>query len=242
MHINEEETRLLHEQRLNEMGQQRDEQARARANDAHAYDKKLKDLQRSFESELKDAAKQSDRQMRTHRKEIEKLQQQQAREQSDLLKQHKLDLDHLQRVSEARSAQEKAELVAQLDDKLARQQFDSDSHAYAQISSLEKEMGRLRAANQDSNNNNNFNSGNTNSRSYHNHLGQSNSGSDGYGGGGGGGSGGSIPPPPPAPQLLRVPKPAKHWIARGEEERLENLRRTRAHEQQLAAYYRKYGR
>jgi hypothetical protein len=69
--------------------------------------------------------------MKTHRKVIEHLQQQQHREQSDFLKQHKLDLDHLQRASEARSAQEKAELIAQLDDKLARQQFDSDSHAYA---------------------------------------------------------------------------------------------------------------
>jgi hypothetical protein len=57
MQINEEENRLLHEQRLNEVGQQRDEQARARANDACTYDKKLKDLQKSLEGELKDAAK-----------------------------------------------------------------------------------------------------------------------------------------------------------------------------------------
>jgi hypothetical protein len=250
MQINEEEARLLHERRLNEVGQQRHEQARARANDARTYDKKLKDLQKSLEGELKDAAKQAERQMKTHRKEIEQLQQQRTREQSDLLRQHKYDLDQLQKASEARNAQEKAALVEQLENRLARQQFDSDSHAYAQMSSLEAELKRLnvanasrenelsqiRAANQDSNNNNNYNSGNTNSRSYHNHLGRSDSASDGFGGGG------SIPPPPPRPELLPVPRSAKHWLARGEEEKRENQRRIRVHEQQLDAYYRKYGR
>jgi hypothetical protein len=220
MQINEEETRLLHEQRLNEIEKQRDEQTRARAKDARAYEKKLKDPQ-------------------------EKLQQQQIGEQSDRLEQHKPNLNQLQKASEARSAQEKADLVEQLDKGLARQQFDLDSHAFAQVSGVEAELqtlniantsrheiDQLRAANQDSNNYNDLNSRTTDSRTSY-------IGSDTYGGGG---SGGKSIPSPSAPQLLRVPKPAKHWPARGEAERLENLRRTREHEQQLAEYYRKYRR
>jgi hypothetical protein len=240
---------MLHQQRVSEMGQQRDEQARARADDARAYDKKFKDLQRSFEAELRESAKQAEQQNKAHKKDIKNLHEQQARQHSDLLKRHKYDLDQLQQASEARSAQERADLVEQFEKKLTRQQFDSDSHAYSKTlgleaelqrlsaanASRENEIDRLRAANQDSNNNNNFNSGNTNSRTYHNHLGRSDSGSDGYGGAG------AIPPPPPPPKLLRVPPPAKHFLGRGEAEKRENQRRQRVHEQQLDAYYRKYG-
>ncbi|KAG9604379.1 hypothetical protein KCU77_g1209, partial [Aureobasidium melanogenum] len=250
MRITEEETRLLHEQHLNEMGQQRDREAHARANDARAYDKKLKDLQKSFETQLNESSKQADRQMKAYEKDIRRLQEEQSKERSDLIKQHKRDVVQMRNASEARSAQEKAQLAKQLEDQFERHLRDNDASSRAQMARLESEVqklsianagreteiNRLRAATQDSNNNNNINSGNTNSRTYHNHLGRVDSGD--FGGAGGGGS---IPPPPPPPQLLKVPPPAKHWLARGEDERRENQRRQRVYEQQLNAYYAKYG-
>ena len=47
--------------------------------------------------------------------------------------------------------------------------------------------------------------------------------------------------PPLPPKLLRVPPPAKHFLGRGMEEQRENQRRQLVYEEQLAAYYRKYG-
>jgi hypothetical protein len=75
--------------------------------------------------------------------------------------------------------------------------------------------------------------GSESSHVYHNHRDRSNS--DDVGGGG------LIPPPPPPPEMLRVPPPVKYNLGRGDAERRENQRRTRRHEQQLDAYYRKYG-
>ena len=248
MRINEKETRLLH-------GQERDEQARARADDARAYDKKFKDLQKSFEAELREASKQGERQMKAHKKNIEALHEQRSKEQSDLMRRHKLEMDQLHRASEAASAHEKADLVAQLEDHLNSQLSHNQASADAKVSSLQAELQRLTVANasreheidrlradaQDSynnnnvnsrnhnvsnrnhnNNNNTINSGNTNSRTYNNYP-------------------GDPPPPPEPPKLLRVPPPAKHWLARGMEEQRENQRRQLVYEQQLAAYYRKYG-
>ncbi|CAD0097586.1 unnamed protein product [Aureobasidium mustum] len=234
MRINEEETRLLHEQHLNEIGRQRDKEAYARANDARAYDKKLKDLQKSFENQLNESSKQADRQMKAYEEDIRRLQEEQSKDRSDLIKQYKREVVQMRDASETRNQFE-------------RHLRDNDAASRAQISRLdaevqklsfanagrETEINRLQAATQDSNNNDNTKNSdedkNEQGRRFDSGFIQGERG------------GRSIPPPPPPPQLLKIPPPAKHWLARGEDERRENQRRQRVYEQQLNAYYAKYG-
>jgi nucleoside phosphorylase len=202
-------------------------EAHAGVYDARTHETRLKDLDRTLEAEPKNAAK------LVH----------QARDQSDRSNQHKLDLDQLQKASEASSAQEKTDLVEQLDKGLTRQQFNLDPHAFAQVSSVEAELQTLtiadtsrhgtdqsRATNQDSNNYINHNRRNTDSRTSY-------IGSDAHGGGG---SGGRSTPPPSAPQLLQLPKRSRFRPARGRAEILENTRRIREYVQQVTEYCRGY--
>jgi len=201
MRINEEAPRLLLEQRLRNMNLQRDEDARARADNARAYDKKPEDLKKPFDSKLSEA----ERQEKVYRKNIENTYNQRSREQSELMKRHKLDMDQLHRASAARSAQEKAELVLQLEDRVNSQLAHNQASADAKVSSLHAELQRLIVARASREHDiDRPDSTGHDSTAHDSKLGShSGTHSDGPS---------CIPPPPPPPKLLRVPPPAKHWL------------------------------
>ncbi|KAL1302313.1 hypothetical protein AAFC00_002727 [Neodothiora populina] len=209
MRASEEETRLLHEHRLHEISRKREEEARARADDSRAYEKKLKDVQKTHEANTRESNKQAASRVKSCEEELKRIQDKNFTTQMDLAKQYEQQKNNLQKNLEANSFREKDALARQLDENFRRQQHASNASANQRIDSLADQVQRLGLASaskddriqslahqlqvaKGSNNNNNINSGN--SRSYHNHLNPMNGGSSSGGarsngatGGGGGG-------------------------------------------------------